>query len=91
MKIEDQNEITKISQQFASAFDWPIEGSGWLTVDPLSGYLNSIGYENELKELPAKGDRPQILIMIFKDGSQFIPAGSDLKSVHKDAKNWMWL
>ena len=91
MKEETKEEIIKISKQFAGAFEWPIAESGWLIVDPLSGYLNSIGYENKLTELPATSNRNQTLIINFQDGSQLIPGGSNLKSVHKDAKDWMWL
>lgn len=94
MTIEKQQEITKISKQFAEGFKslfGGINGTGWLIVDPLSGYLNSIGFENKLHQLPESDKHPQILVMTFDDGSQFIPAGGDLKAVHKDAKNWMWL
>lgn len=30
-----------------------LNGSGWLIVDPLSGYLNFCGYEHKTLELPA--------------------------------------
>lgn len=94
MTDDIKKEITKLSKKFSSAFKdtiGEINGSGWLIVDPLSGYLNSIGYENELKELQQTKDSPQILVMIFKDGSQFIPAGKDLKNIYNKANNWMWL
>ncbi len=87
-----KEEIVKISKQFASGFKPEIneiKGSGWLIVDPLSGYINAMGHENELKQLPACEKHPQILIMRFKDGSQFIPTGSDLG--HPEAKDWLWL
>jgi hypothetical protein len=85
-----KEEITRISKEFASAFG-PINGSGWLIVDPLSGYLNHIGHENKLDQLPATDKHPQVLIMTFKDGSQLIPAGGDLKKIHSEAENWMWI
>jgi hypothetical protein len=94
MTQQQKEEITKISKQFASSFKdtfGTINGTGWLIVDPLSGYLNSIGYENKLDQLPANDKHPQILIMTFNDGSKFIPAGGDLKFIDKSAKNWMWL
>lgn len=90
MTIEQKQEIEKISQEFAKGIG-PINDSGWMIVDPLSGYLNYIGYENKLDQLPATDKHPQVLIMTFKDGSQFIPAGGDLSKMHPDAKNWMWL
>jgi len=68
-----------------------INGTGWLIVDPLSGYLNSIGFENKLDQLPETETHPQVLLMTFKDGSQFIPAGADLKKDLPKAKNWMWI
>lgn len=89
-----KREITKISKQFAAGFKEmipSINGSGWLIVDPLGGYLSAIGYENTLGELPATDQYPQILIITFKDGSQFIPAGADLKPINEKAKNWMWI
>lgn len=89
MNPEERKEITKISKQFAKGLGFPINGSRWLIADPLSGYLNALGYENELIQLPETDERPQVLIMKFKDGSQFIPAGADIP--HKDSKNWMWL
>lgn len=94
MTIEEKKEISKISQQFAKGFKsmfGSINGTGWLIVDPLSGYLNACGFENELVQLPETDRRPQILVMKFKDGSQFIPAGKDLECVNPKAKNWMWL
>ncbi len=94
MTVDQQKEITDISKKFAASFKndiGDISGSVWLILDPLSAYLNSCGFDNKLYEIPSKNGMPQILIMEFKDGSKFIPAGSDLKLVHKDAKNWMWL
>lgn len=89
-----KKEIVKISKQFASGFKssfGEINGTGWLIVDPLSGFLNSIGYENTPGEIPQKDNHPQVLILTFPDGSQLIPAGGDLKPLFKEAKNWMWL
>lgn len=94
MNNDQKKEIKKISKQFAAGFKdtlGSINGTGWLIVDPLSAYLNAMGFENKVKQLPATDDRPQILILIFPDGSQFIPAGGDLKPVYEKAKNWMWL
>lgn len=89
-----KDKITEIAKEFASGFKdtiGDIAGSGWLIVDPLSGYLNFIGYTNVLHQLPASEAHPQILIMTFDDGSKFVPAGSDLKKVDKQATDWMWL
>lgn len=92
MEKTEKIKITEMAIQFASAFKdtvGPIAGSGWLIVDPLSGYLNSLGYENELKQIPGNEKHPQVLIMTFKDGTQFIPAGSDLP--HPETIDWMWI
>ena len=94
MENEEKVQITKISKEFASGFKdmlGEINGTAWLIVDPLSGYLNSIGYENKLGQLPATKKHGQILIITFKDGSQFIPAGADLKPIFNEAENWMWI
>lgn len=94
MTDEQKKEISKISQSFARGFKemfGSINGTGWLIVDPLSGYLNACAFENTLHQIPETEKHPQVLIMTFKDGSQFIPAGGDLKPLHKDFKNWMWL
>ncbi len=91
MTDETKKEITEISKQFAEGFKdtiGDISGSGWLIVDPLSGYLNFMGYENTLTQIPEKDGRPQVLIMTFKDGDVFIPAGSDLPA---PAEDWMWI
>ena len=90
MTDEQEAEITRISKEFAAGFQdtiGPINGSGWLIVDPLSGYLNSIGYTHSLSQYPATKKRPQVLVLQFPDGSRFIPAGLDL---HKTFSNWMW-
>jgi len=92
MTEQQKTEIEKIAKEFASGFKdtiGEIAGSGWLIVDPLSGYLNFCGYENKLEQIPAKENQPQILLMTFKDGTKFIPAGSDLPV--KGATDWMWL
>ena len=92
MTNEQKIEIEKISKEFTSGFKPEIEeikSSGWLIVDPLSAYLNACGFENTLKEMPANDKHPQILVMTFDDGTQFIPAGSDLP--FKNAPDWMWL
>lgn len=87
-----KEEITKIAKEFASGFKPEINeiaGSGWLIVDPLSGYLNFCGHENTLKEIPANDKHGQILVIEFKDGTQFIPAGSDLPV--EGANDWLWI
>ena len=94
MTEQQKTEIEKIAREFASGFKdtiGEIAGSGWLIVDPLSGYLNFCGYENTLQQIPAKDEQPQILIMKFKDGTQFIPAGSDLIIGETKGNDWMWL
>lgn len=95
MLTEDQKkEITKISKEFAKAFKSTIGGinnSSWMIVDPLSGYLNAVGFENTLHEIPANKNHCQVLIITFKDEEQFIPAGQDLKSIIPTAKNWIWI
>lgn len=90
MKHEEQERITKICKEFASGFDFPINGSGWLIVDPLSGYLSVIeGIENTCMEYPANDKHPQILTLIFPDGSRLIPAGSDFGI--DGITDWFWI
>lgn len=94
MTKKQQKEITKISKEFAAEFKemfGGINGSGWLIVDPLSGYLNACGFENTLVQIPENEKHPQVLVMNFRDGSQFIPAGGDLKPVDSKFKNWIWI
>jgi hypothetical protein len=94
MKQEEKDEIVKMGKQFAKGFKSmipSINGSGWLIVDPLSGYLNACGYENKLHELPETDKHAQVLVMTFKDGSQLIPAGADLKPVVPESHNWIWI
>lgn len=94
MTEEQKKEITRIAIGFTKGFKGTfdkINGTGWLIVDPLSGYLNALGFKNTLWQLPETDKHPQVLIMQFEDGSQFIPSGGDLKPVHKDAHNWIWL
>jgi len=91
MKEETKLEITKISKEFASGFKdtiGDIGGSGWLIVDPLSGYLNALGYPNTLQQIPARMSQHQVLIMTFEDGTRFIPSGGDLPHPGED---WMWI
>lgn len=92
MTQERRDEITQIAKEFASGFepDIPIAGSRWLIVDPLSGYLNAEGYKNEVSQLPANEHHPQVLILVFEDGSWFIPAGGDLKPLDARFENYMW-
>ena len=92
MTEEKRNEITEISKEFAKGFKPDISsiaGSGWLIVDPLSAYLNAVGFENTLQQMPENEEYPIILIMTFKDGAKFCPAGSDLPV--KGAKDWLWI
>lgn len=98
MTDKTKSEITKISKEFADGMSemFPeINGTGWLIVDPLAGYLNYIGHKNTCKEIPETADHPQVLIIVFEDGTEFIPAGEDLKGSFKDGnkemKNWMWI
>ena len=94
MTTKQKEEITQISKEFASGFKPDIDqisGSGWLIVDPLSAYLKACGYNHTLGELPACDKHVQVLVMRFKDGSQFIPAGSDLKMIYSQATDWMWI
>ncbi len=92
MTIQQKKEVTKIAKEFASGFDFGgINGTGWLIVDPLSGYLNATGFKNEPMSMPATDKYPQVLLLVFPDGSQFIPAGGDLKPLSPKFKNWMWM
>lgn len=93
MTEEQKKEITKISRGFAKGMKdmFPtINHTGWLIVDPLSGYLNACGYKNTLQEMPGNLEHCQVFVIIFEDGSKFIPAGDDLSRLHKEFKNWMW-
>ena len=86
--------IVQIGKDFTSAFVdtvGEIGGSGYLIVDPLSGFLNMSGVKNKLEQLPASDKHPLILIMTFEDGSKLIPAGSDLKGINPLATDWMWV
>ena len=94
MTKEVKKEISKISQSFARGFKdmFPsINGSGWFIVDPLSAYLNACGFENTCQQMPESDKHGKVLIITFKDGSQFIPAGADLKPINEKFKNWMWI
>lgn len=94
MTEELKNEITRISKEFAKGlegtFDTINEGA-WLIVEPLSAYLNALGYHNRLDQIPAKEDRPIILILTFKDGIRFVPTGKDLEKDFTGATNYLWL
>lgn len=89
---KDREDIKRISEEFASGFlpDIKINGSGWLIADPLSAYLNTLGYENTLSQIPESENNPLTLILTFSDGAQFIPAGKDLNHLDKRFKNYMW-
>lgn len=94
MTANEKKQITNISKQFSSGFKdtfKSINNTGGLIVDPLSAYLSVCGFENKLNQLPANEKHPMVLVMIFKDGSKFIPAGGDLKRIDPKAKNWMWI
>lgn len=91
MTQEDKAEIERISKEFAEGVSptAPIAGSGWLIVDPLSGYLTVCGFDHTCAELPACDEHPQILVLTFEDGTRFIPAGSDFP--HDNSTDWMWI
>ena len=94
MTKKQQDEITKISKEFSEPFYETFDGiekSTWFIVDPLSGYLNACGFENKLHQMPATEKHPLVLIMTFKDGTKFIPAGGDLKELDKGFTNWIWI
>lgn len=89
---EIEQEITRISKEFAQGLTGntqTIAGTGALIVDPLSAYLNNLGYKNTLKQLPANHERTLILVMEFEGGATFIPAGSDMPV--PGATDWLWL
>lgn len=93
MDQKKREEIERIAKEFFSGFQdtFPtINGTGWLIVDPMSGYLNFHGYTHTVSQLPETKDRPLVLLLDFPDGTTFIPAGEDLKKEHPTAKNWMW-
>lgn len=93
MTPELKQEIERISKEFARGFEPEIpsiKGSGMLIVDPLSAYLSFCGFENKLKQLPENDKHPLVLIIQFPDGTQFIPAGSDLPS-HLNTNDWLWI
>jgi len=92
MEKERKKEILDLCKRFTKGMKIPINGSGWLIVDPLSAYLNVCGFKNTLKQMPETENRPMVLIMTFEDGTQLIPAGQDLKTdQYPEFKNWMWL
>lgn len=94
MTDEQKKEIVEIAKKFAKPFyktTGGINGSGWYIVDPLAGYLEFCGFKNKVDQLPKNDKHPQVLIITFKDGSQLIPAGGDLKKINKEFKNWMWM
>ena len=89
MTTQQKVEIEEISKGFARGLGIDLKGSGWLVSDPLSAYLNACGFKNTLSQLPANEKHPLILVMKFLDGTQFIPAGSDLNI--EGAKDWLWI
>ena len=87
-------EIINISKEFSKGIlgEDPIDGTGWLVSDPLSGYLNFCGYKNRIKQIPEKDNQPQVLILEFEDGSIFVPAGKDLSNfLERDVENFTWI
>lgn len=96
MTAELRTEITRISKEFfygslpEKTFG-RIDGTGILVVDPLSGYLNMLGYRHEISQIPPMGNRPIVLILAFPGGWQFIPAGKDLSFYVPNYDNWMWV
>lgn len=94
MTLKERQEVEAICKEFAEPFKntvGEINGSGWLIVDPLSDYLNHIGWENKCEQIPATDKHPQVLVLTFKDGTKLIPAGADLKPLKDGFTNWMWL
>lgn len=92
MTPKEKFDIEQITKEFIKGLRFELNGSGWLIADPLAGYLNFCGFKNTLQEIPAKDGKPQILIIVFSDGSQFVPAGEDFKHHgFSDAKNYMWI
>lgn len=92
MTKEEKIRITEISKGFFEGFKpeiTEIAGTGWIVVDPLSGFLNSMGFKHELKQLIPKDGRPLILVMVFEDEIFFVPAGSDLGL--SGCGDWLWL
>lgn len=89
MTQTEKDTITQISKEFAAEFEpeIPLNGSAWLIVDPLSGYLNALGHTNTPHQFAATDKHPQVLLLEFPDGSQFIPAGADLKPVNEVFRN----
>ncbi len=91
MTESKKQEIIDMSKDFSEGLGIEINGSSWLIVDPLSGYLNAIGYENKLQSIDANDLHPQVLIIIFEDGTKFIPAGADLIPLHPSFTNYMFI
>ena len=90
MNQKQKDEITAIAKEFTEGMEFPINGSGWLVVDPLSGYLNALGYKNVLSQIPSNNKHPLVLVMLFEGGT-FIPAGGDLKPLDEKFQNWIWI
>lgn len=92
MTPKQKFDIEQISKQFVRGIGIELSGSGWLIVDPLSGYLNFCGYKNTVYQIPATETASQILIIKFDDGTQFAPAGSDFKyRGFSDAHDYLWI
>lgn len=86
MDTKSRKKITEISKDFTRGLGIDINKSGALVVDPLSAYLNVLGYENELSSIVV--NEIFILIITFKEGGSFIPAGKD---IHSDFNNYHWI
>ena len=56
--------------------------------DPLSAYLNALGFENKLKSYDANKEHCQVLLLDFSFDI-LIPAGSDLNK--KEITDWFWV
>jgi len=89
MLQEQKDQIERISKDFVKGLGIEIKGSTFLAVDPLAGYLDFIGYPNAINQIPETADRPLILIIEFQDGTQFVPAGSDIPV--EGSKDWLWI
>jgi len=41
--------------------------------------------------MPETEIHPLVIILEFKDGTQFIPAGGDLSPLNENFVNWLWV
>lgn len=94
MRLTQQAEITKIAQEFAGGFEKTIggiSGSGTRIVDPLMSYLDFLGHAHTPAQVPGQEGHPPVLVLVFADGTQFVPAGGDLRFLHPACSDWMWI